>query len=70
MNQADFGQAEIEQAIGLSQPTISKGLRRNKGKRGYRHKQVGKLAKARQQQKKTHNNHQRSERKRPRPNIP
>ena len=51
MNQADFGQAEIAQAIGFSQPTISKELRRNKGKRGYRHKQAGELAKARQQQK-------------------
>ncbi len=51
MNQADFGQAEIAQAIGFSQPTISKELRRNKGKRGYRHKQAGELAKARQQKK-------------------
>jgi IS30 family transposase len=51
MNQADFGQAEIAQAIGFSQPTISKELRRNKGKRGYQHKQAGELAKARQQQK-------------------
>jgi len=51
MNQADFGQAEIAQAIGFSQPTICKELRRNKGKRGYRHKQAGELAKARQQQK-------------------
>ncbi|MDB4586217.1 IS30 family transposase [Akkermansiaceae bacterium] len=46
-----FGQAEIAQAIGFSQPTISKELRRNKGKRSYRHKQAGELAKARQQQK-------------------
>ncbi|MDA7506311.1 helix-turn-helix domain-containing protein [Akkermansiaceae bacterium] len=51
MNQADFGQAEIAQAIGFSQPTISKELRRNKGKRGYRHKQTGELAKARQKKK-------------------
>ncbi|MDB4433569.1 helix-turn-helix domain-containing protein, partial [Akkermansiaceae bacterium] len=51
MNQADFGQAEIAQAIGFSQPTISKELRRNKGKRGYRHKQAGELAKARQKKK-------------------
>jgi IS30 family transposase len=39
------------QAIGFSQPTISKELRRNKGKRGYRHKQAGELAKARQKKK-------------------
>ncbi|MDB4547148.1 helix-turn-helix domain-containing protein [Akkermansiaceae bacterium] len=38
MNQADFSQTEIGRAIGFSQSAVSKELKRNKGKRGYRHK--------------------------------
>jgi IS30 family transposase len=53
MNKAGFGQAEIGQSIGFGQPTVSKELSRNKGKRGYRFKQADALAKARQKQKKT-----------------
>ena len=40
MNKAGKSQPEIAQAIGLSQSTVSKELKRNKGKRGYRFKQA------------------------------
>lgn len=46
MNQADFSQTEIGRAIGFSESAVSKELRRNKGKRGYRYKQADELAKA------------------------
>jgi IS30 family transposase len=51
MNQADFSQTEIGRAIGFSQSAVSKELKRNKGKRGYRHKQADELARARQKKK-------------------
>lgn len=53
MNKAGFGQVEIAQSIGFSQPTVSKELSRNKGQRGYRAKQADDLAKARQSLKTT-----------------
>lgn len=53
MNKAAFCQAEIGQAIGFSQGTVSKELSRNKGKRGYRNKQADDLAKERQKLKVT-----------------
>jgi IS30 family transposase len=40
MNQAGYHQAAIAQAIGFAQPTVSKELRRNAGRRGYRPKQA------------------------------
>lgn len=40
MNKAGKTQPEIAQAIGFSQGTVSKELKRNKGKRGYRPKQA------------------------------
>ena len=53
MNKAGFGQAEIGEFIGFGQPTVSKELSRNKGKKGYRSKQAQDLARARQKLKKT-----------------
>lgn len=44
MKQAGKTQAEIAQAIGFSQSTISKELSRNHGKRGYRPSQAERLA--------------------------
>ena len=52
MNKAGFGQAEIGRSIGFSQSTVSKELSRNRGQRGYRHKQADGLARARAQEKK------------------
>ncbi|NRA69333.1 MAG: IS30 family transposase [Pseudobacteriovorax sp.] len=40
MNKAGKSQIEIAQAIGFTQGTVSKELRRNRGKRGYRYKQA------------------------------
>ena len=40
MNKAKKGQQEIADAIGTTQPTISKELSRNRGQRGYRAKQA------------------------------
>jgi IS30 family transposase len=51
MHQAKFTQAEIAEAIGYSQSTVSKELRRNKGLRGYRPKQAEDKARARQKKK-------------------
>ncbi|MDA7889841.1 helix-turn-helix domain-containing protein [Akkermansiaceae bacterium] len=51
MNQADFSQTEIGRAIGFSQSAVSKELKRNKGKRGYRHKQADELARAKAEEK-------------------
>jgi len=53
MNKAGFGQVQIAQSIGFSQPTVSKELSRNKGQRGYRAKQANDLAKVRQSLKTT-----------------
>jgi IS30 family transposase len=53
MNQAGSTQAEIGQAIGFSQSTISKELSRNSGKRGYRSRQADQIAKKRQREKLT-----------------
>ena len=52
LNKASFTQAEIGQAIGFSQSTISKELSRNKGLRGYRNVQADEMAAVRQKQKK------------------
>ncbi|MDA7931796.1 IS30 family transposase [Akkermansiaceae bacterium] len=52
MNKAEIGQTEIGKAIGCAQSTISKELRRNKGKKGYRHAQAEGLARTRKKQKK------------------
>jgi len=51
MNKAGKTQIDIAQALGVSQGTISKELRRNTGKKGYREKQSQKLADDRQKQK-------------------
>ena len=51
MNKAGKTQIDIAHALGASQGTISKELRRNTGKRGYREKQSQKLADERQKQK-------------------
>lgn len=53
MNQAGNTQAEIAQAIGFSQSTISKELSRNRGKRGYRNKQADGFATKRKVNKKS-----------------
>ena len=53
MRQAGNTQAEIAQAIGFSQSTISKELSRNRGKRGYRNKQADRLAAERKANKKS-----------------
>ena len=53
MNQAGNTQAEIAQAIGFSQSTISKELSRNRGKRGYRNKQADGFATKRKINKKS-----------------
>jgi IS30 family transposase len=42
-------QQEIADVIGVSQPTISRELRRNRGERGYRHKQAHRKATTRKQ---------------------
>lgn len=44
MKQAGYTQEAIAQAIGFSQPTVSKELRRNSGQRGYRPKQADEKA--------------------------
>ena len=53
MNKAGKTPVEIAATLGVSQGTISKELRRNKGKRGYRIKQSQELSVARQKQKRT-----------------
>lgn len=53
MKQAGNTQAEIAQAIGFSQSTVSKELSRNCGKRGYRNKQADRLALERKANKKS-----------------
>lgn len=53
MAQAGNNQKAIAEAIGRSQGTISKELRRNRGQRGYRPLQADRLAKARQAAKRS-----------------
>ena len=53
MNKAGKTQSEIAEAIGVTQGTISKELKRNKGKRGYRIKKSQEMANSRQKQKNT-----------------
>lgn len=53
MNQAGKTQAEIAQAIGFSQSTISKELSRNHGGRGYRSSQADRLAIERKRRKRS-----------------
>lgn len=51
MNKAGKTQSEIADALGVTQDTISKELKRNTGQRGYREKQAHKQATQRQKQK-------------------
>ena len=56
MNKAGNTQSEIAKAIGFSQSTVSKELKRNKGGRGYRPKQAETLA-AKRKKAKRHREH-------------
>ena len=40
LNKSDMSQQDIGDTVGVSQPTISRELRRNAGERGYRYKQA------------------------------
>jgi transposase, IS30 family len=51
MNQAGKAQSEIAETIGFSQGTVSKELRRNRGQKGYRHKQAHGLSEGRKRSK-------------------
>ena len=53
MNTAEKTQAEIAEAIGFSQGTVSKELSRNQGERGYREKQAQRKAAKRKKDKRT-----------------
>lgn len=53
MNKAGKSQCDIAEALGVSQGTISKELKRNKGKRGYRAKQSQEMSLIRQKKKRT-----------------
>lgn len=53
MNKAGKTQTEIAYAIGFSQSTVSKELKRNRGKRGYRHKQADTLAQKRKEERRS-----------------
>ena len=53
MNKAGKTQREIADAIGCTQGTISKELKRNTGKRGYRIMQSQRMSDLRQKQKQT-----------------
>jgi IS30 family transposase len=44
LNGTDITQQEMADAVGTSQSTISRELRRNRSQRGYRHKRAQKLA--------------------------
>ncbi|MEW7977032.1 MAG: helix-turn-helix domain-containing protein [Candidatus Sedimenticola endophacoides] len=44
LNGTDMTQQEIADAVGTSQATVSRELRRNRSQRGYRHKRAQKLA--------------------------
>ena len=50
LRKAGKTQAEISQALGFSQGTVSRELARNAGRRGYRFQQAPRSAQARQQQ--------------------
>ena len=50
LRKAGKTQAEISQALGFSQGTVSRELARNAGRRGYRFQQAQRSAQARQQQ--------------------
>ena len=50
LKQEDYSQQATADAIGVSQPTISRELRRNSGERGYRYKQAQKKSSVRRQQ--------------------
>ena len=56
MAQAGNNQKTIAEAIGRSQGTISKELRRNRGQRGYRPAQADRLARERQADKRSRPN--------------
>lgn len=47
----EIGLAEIAASLDRSQSTISREISRNTGRRGYRHKQAGRLARARHKRK-------------------
>jgi IS30 family transposase len=53
MNKAQKSQHEIADAIGSTQPTISKELSRNRGQRGYRAKQAQEKATNRRENKRS-----------------
>tara|TARA_B100000949_G_C14181587_1_gene407728 strand:+ start:52 stop:951 length:900 start_codon:yes stop_codon:yes gene_type:complete len=53
MRRAEKTQAEIAEAIGFSQSTVSKELSRNRGKRGYREKQAQSKAAERKKNKRS-----------------
>jgi len=53
MNKAGKSQKEIAQAIGFTQSTVSKELKRNSGKRGYREKQAERKAAKRKKGKRS-----------------
>ena len=55
-------QKQIAKALNRSQGTISKEIARNKGERGYRHKQADRTAKQRHQEKKINQTHRRYKR--------
>ncbi len=50
LKQEGCGQQAIANAIGVSQSTISRELKRNVGERGYRYKQAQKKSRGRRQQ--------------------
>ena len=50
LNKRGCSQREIAEIIGVSQSTVSREQARNKGKRGYRHKQAQEKAKRRRQE--------------------
>lgn len=49
LNKSHFSQQSIADIVGTTQPTISRELRRNRGERGYRHKQAQRKATERRQ---------------------
>ena len=51
-----FTQARIAQLVGVHRSTISRELRRNTGKRGYRFKQAQRIAEQRRNKAKNHQN--------------
>ncbi|HFE39597.1 MAG TPA: IS30 family transposase, partial [Gammaproteobacteria bacterium] len=50
LKKSDMSQQDIADTIGVSQPTISRELRRNTGERGYRYKQAQKKSEDRRMQ--------------------